>query len=129
MNKESKPIKIEFDGRLIRYICPKCKQIIQFKKKIHGNCLCLNCGQRLDWAPAHDICIEVIRAEDADEAAWIAKEYYAANHMNEEDWTDIDNWRLQLRGEGAELYLLFKNKKVHGQFMRRYAKEGLIHDG
>lgn len=129
MNITAKPVLIKFENRRILYICPKCKESIQFKKKYHGNSLCMRCGQRLDWSPAHDISIEVIKAEDSDEAAWIAKEYYSANGMNEDDWINIDNWRRSLRGDGAELYLLFKTKKAHGVFMRRYAKEGQIHDG
>ena len=129
LNVNSKPVQIEFQGRLIRYICPKCHQVIQFYKKYQGKSLCMNCGQRLEWKPAEDICIEVIQTEDSDEAAWIAKEYYSANGMKEEDYLNIDNWRRALRGDGAELYLLFRNQKAHGKFMRKYAKEGIIHDG
>ena len=129
MNTIAKPVKIDIQGRRILYLCPKCKQSITFKKKIHGNSLCSGCGQRLDWNPAHDISIEVLWAEDSDEAAWIAKEYYAATGMKEDDWIDITKFRQSLRGDGVELYLLFIDKKAHGRFMRKYAKEGIIHDG
>lgn len=129
MNVQARKILIKYEGNLIRYICPKCRQPLQFKKRIHGNSLCMRCGQRLDWNPVHDICVEVIQTQDSDESAWIAKTYYDICKVNDEDRIDIDEWRLTLRGEGAELYLLFRDNKTHGAFMRKYAKEGIIHDG
>ena len=129
INSAAKPIKIELEYNLIHYICPKCKQIIKFRKKVHGTSLCMQCGQRLDWEPANSISVEIIQAEDSDEAAWIAKEYYRATGLKEEEYINIDDFRQSLRGNGAELYLLFMNPKAKGRFMRSYAKEGLIHDG
>ena len=124
----ARPVKIDVQGRRLVYTCPKCKQSISFRKKIRGNSVC-QCGQRLDWSPVHDISAEIIWAEDSDEAAWIAKEYYAAAGLNEDDWIDITQFRQSLRGDGVELYLLFTDKKAYGRFMRKYAKEGIIHDG
>ena len=129
MNTSAKPILIKYEGNLIRYICPKCKQTIQFKKAFIGRSLCMKCGQRLDWSPVHDICSVVIETEDPDEAAWIANEYYKANGMNEEDWIETDTIRKTMKAEKTELYFLFLNPKSKGRFMRRYAKEGIIHDG
>lgn len=129
MNVNAKPVIIETQGRRILYICPKCRQTITFRKKYHGRSLCMQCGQRLDWSPENDIFVEVVHAEDSDEAAWIAKEYYKTNDMKEEDWIDITEFRNSLRGEGADLGLVFLDKRRHGRFMRVYAKEGTIHDG
>ena len=129
MNNSAKKVIIQYNGRLIRYICPKCKQSIQFKKKIHGNSLCMRCGQRLDWEPVHDISIEVIQAADVDDAAWIARQYYDINKMNEDDWFDIDTLRHTIRGDSIELYLLFFDPKKKGQFMRKYAKDNSANDG
>ena len=90
---------------------------------------CKRCGQRLDWNAQDNIYTEVICAKDSDEAAWIAKTYYECTGMKEEDWIDIDTLRQSLRGDGAELYLIFFNPRSHGRFMRKYAKEGIIYDG
>ena len=124
-----KPVQLKLEGKVLHYICPKCKEPITFRRRYQGKSLCLKCGQRLDWSPVNDLYIEVVQAADSDEAAWIAKEYYKTNEMKEEDWIDITDFRNSLRGQGAELYLIFGNKKNHGRFMRNWAKEGLIHDG
>ena len=129
MNDISKNVIIKFDGRLIRYLCPKCKRPIQFKKKIHGNSLCFQCGQRLNWEPVHDISTVTIQAMDTDEAAWIAKQYYEVNRMNEDDWISIDELRRTLKSDSVELYLLFLDPKAKGRFMRRYAKDGTVLEG
>lgn len=129
MNTSAKLVQIKLEGAAIRYICPKCKERILFKKKYLGNSLCLRCGQRLNWDKVHDICSEVIYAEDSDEAAWIAKQYYEATGLKEEDYIDIDNFRQTVKSNGVELFLLFLDSKSRGRFMRRYAKEGQIHDG
>ena len=129
MNDQAKKVQIRFEYPRIIYICPKCRKRIEFLKKIHGNSLCMKCGQRLDWGPVHDISTETIQATDADEAAWLAKLYYETGIIDEKDRMDIDDWRHELRGEGAELYFLFRDNKAHGKFMRRYAKEAPIYDG
>lgn len=129
INENAKPVRIKLDGRKIYYICPKCRKTIQFHKKAHGNSLCMRCGQRLDWSPVHDISSEIIKAADSDEVAWLAKIYYTACGMNEDDWITLDELRHSLRGDGAELYFLFLNKKAHGAFMRKISKEGIIYDG
>lgn len=129
MNDQAKKVIVSFQKPRIFYICPKCKEPIEFLKKIHGNSLCLKCGQRLDWGPVHDISAETIDATDTDEAAWLAKLYYETESIDEKDRIDIDEWRHELRGDGAELYFIFKNNKAHGKFMRKYAKEGPIYDG
>ena len=129
MNVIMKPVQLRLEGRILHYICPKCKQPIEFKRLYHGKSLCRKCGQRLDWSPVDNLYFETVQAADSDEAAWIAKEYYRTNEMKEEDWIDITEMRNSLRGQGAELYLVFGNKKNHGKFMRSYAKEGIIHDG
>ena len=128
-NTCAKKVQIKINGTRILYICPKCKSSIIFKKKILGNSLCMKCGQRLDWTNAHDICSETIYAEDSDEAAWIAKQYYEATGFKEEEHIDIDNFRQTVKNGRIELFLLFLDTKSRGRFMRRYAKEGQIHDG
>ena len=129
MNDQAKKVKIQLDGNLIRYICPKCHKPIEFLKKYHGTSLCMKCGQRLDWSPVHDICSETIQATDADEAAWLGNLYYQLSPVPGLKPIDIDEWRHDLRSEGAELYFLFMNNKSHGAFMRKYAKEAPIYDG
>ena len=129
MNTQMRPIQLKREGRILHYICPKCHEAITFRRRYQGKSLCLKCGQRLDWSPVEDLCIEVVQATDSDEAAWIAKEYYRTNEMKEEEWIDITDFRNSLRGRGVELYLIFGNRKNHGRFMRSYAREGLIHDG
>lgn len=128
-NMSAKAIKIELNNNLIQYICPKCKEILQFKKRRTGTSLCMKCGQRLDWSPVHDISSETIIAGDSDEAAWIANEYYKASGFKESDRIDIDHFRQTLKDDENELYLIFFNPKARGRFMRAYAQEGTIHDG
>lgn len=129
MSNISKPVAVKVDGRLIHYICPQCKKPVAFGKKISMINACKRCKQRLDWKPVEAISAELLYAEDSDEAAWIAKTYYESTGFKEENYIDVDILRQSLRGDGAELYLLFFNPKQHGRFMRKYAKEGTIHDG
>lgn len=126
---EPKKVAIIFEGRLIRYKCPKCNNVLQFHNKHLGKSICQKCGQRLDWSQMEEMCSVTIQANDSDEAAWIAKQYYEINGMKEEDWIDIDELRHSLRGEGCECYLLFKSTKAKGKFMRRYAREASVPDG
>ena len=128
MNTAIKPVLLEYAGNRIFYKCPRCREVLEFKRKYQGRSLCLKCGQRLDWKPAEDISVEVLTTEDSDEAAWIADQYYKACGTPESERLDTDTWRQSLNGE-TELYLLFRNRKSHGMFMRKYAKEGIIHDG
>lgn len=129
MSDISKSVKIEIQGRRILYLCPKCKQSIQFENRIRGNSVCRRCRQHLDWAPVNDISAETITASDSDEVAWLASVYYSTCGFNEDDWIPIEELRHSLRGDGGELYFLFKDKKSHGMFMRKVSKEGKIYDG
>lgn len=122
MNTESKPIIIDIQGRLIRYLCPKCKHPIGFRKKYLGRSLCFRCGQRLDWSPSNDIFTETIDAVDSDEAAWIADCYYTIRKTPNSERLDTDDWRKSLKGKGVELYLIFKDRKEYGRFMRLRSK-------
>ena len=129
MNDQAKKVQVRYQDNRILYLCPKCKQSVIFKRKIHGTSLCMRCGQRLDWSDTKDIYAETIQATDADEAAWLATIYYEITNTPEEKRISIDDWRLSLRGRGPELYFLFKDSKQYGKFMRRYAREGIIYDG
>lgn len=129
MNDKAKKVVVQYDYPRIRYICPKCKKVIEFKKKMHGIRLCTKCGQYLDWSDAKDIYFEAITALDPDEAAWLGNLYYHTGPIEEKDWMDIDEWRHSLKGRGVELYFLFKDSKSHGKFMRKFAKEAPIYDG
>ena len=128
MNTQSRPIQIRYEGRLIRYICPKCHQPVTFRRRYLGRSLCLKCGQKLDWEPTSDICTETVTAMDSDEAAWIASTYYKIIGTPEGEQLDTDDWRMSIHNK-TELYLYFKTPKQRGSFMRKYSKEGFPNDG
>jgi hypothetical protein len=88
-----------------------------------GKSLCIQCGQRLDWTFPDGLSFETVEAGDSDEAAWIANTYYECVKPPESERLDTDDWRKSLRNKTTELYLIFFDKKQHGQFMRKYAKE------
>ena len=115
------PVRVRTMNRRYHYICPKCGRPIEFKKRV-TNHLCLRCGQKLDWDGTEKQISEIVTASDSSEALCIAERYFATNQMAEKDWFDLEDWRKSLRGR-TELFLIFKNEKAHGEFMRWAGKE------
>lgn len=129
MNTEARPVIIEQKAQRIFYRCPKCKGALVFRKRCLGKNLCIQCGQRLDWRSFDRYSFETVKANDQDEAAWLAEVYYQTIKASERSRLDTDDWRKSLSHDGTELYFIFSDNKAHGAFMRKISKEGIIHDG
>ena len=61
---------------------------------------------------------EIIHAEDSRDALEIAEGYLAATGMNEKDWIPLSNWVKDLKGNGADLYLIFQNPQDYKVFKK-----------
>ncbi len=122
LNTESKPVTIEYKNHKISYICPKCKKVLEFRKKYQGKSLCLKCGQRLDWDSLNNIFVEIVTIKGSEEAATIADMYFGILGIPASERFDTDIWRRSFRDKYAQFYLLFPDRKTHGRFMRLRAK-------
>ena len=125
-NTEKKTVRRSFLGTRILYNCPKCGQLLLFRKKIHQG-LCMNCGQRLDWSDFDDMGTVWIQVHDAEEAGYWAAQY--EYFTGETYGIDTEKWRLsvtKLRDWPMLLYFAFPYGKDYGRFMRKAAKEATV---
>ena len=74
LNSEKKKVRRSFLGTRILYNCPKCGQLLGFKKKLHSG-ICMNCGQKLDWDDFDNMSCIYLKVYDADESAYWASQY------------------------------------------------------
>lgn len=121
-NRNKKKVIRQTEGNRILYICPKCKQPIEFHKK-HMKSLCTNCGQYLDWAGSESLdCIWLV-CQNMEEAYYSAKQY--EDICGTSYGLNLDEWRLKAdRWWPKNLYFPFLDKTAYGRFMRWVAKDG-----
>lgn len=124
-NTEKKVVRRSFLGTRVLYNCPKCGKLLNFKKKMHQG-LCMNCGQRLDWADYGEMNCVWLEIHDGEEAGYWADQYKKVNGALYK--VDYESWRLSMtrRDYPALLYFPFPNGKDYGRFMRKAAKEATI---
>jgi hypothetical protein len=126
LNTNRKPVLRRLEGKQIRYICPKCKEVLHIKSKYKQN-LCMRCGQYLDWEPiANDWYTVYIICQNQDEAGYYTGAYY--KHSGNEELLApgifSDRTKVINREWPKELMFIFLEKKGYGRFMRWLAKEG-----
>ena len=124
-NVDKKKVRRCFYGTRIFYNCPKCGQVITFRKKMHRN-LCMNCGQYLDWADYENRACVWIQVENAEDAGYWASEYESATSTLYR--IDFEAWRLSMTKKRYPMLLFFPfpEGKAYGRFMRKAAKEADI---
>ena len=124
-NVDKKKVRRSFYGTKIFYNCPKCGQVITFRKKMHKN-LCINCGQYLDWSDYDNMACVCLKVTDAEEAGYWASQYETA--IGTLYGIDYEEWRLSMTKKRYPMLLFFPfpEGKAYGRFMRKASKEGNI---
>lgn len=123
LNSEKKKVRRSVLGTRIFYNCPKCGQVLMYKKKMHQG-ICMNCGQRLDWSDYDNLSCVWLLVHDSEEAGYWAAQYESINGDAYE--IDTEKWRLIRKDYPLLLYFPFLNGKDYGRFMRKAAKEATI---
>jgi DNA-directed RNA polymerase subunit RPC12/RpoP len=125
LNSEKRKVRRSFLGTRIIYNCPKCGQILSFKKKLHSG-ICMNCGQNLDWDDFDNMACTYLRVADSDEAGYWASQYETI--CGTLYGIDFEEWRLSMTRKTYPmlLYFPFPFGKEYGRFMRKAAKEATI---
>ena len=125
LNSEKRKVRRSFLGTRILYNCPKCGQLLGFKKKLHSG-ICMNCGQKLDWDDFDNMACVYLKVADADESAYWASQY--ENICGTLYGIDFEEWRLSMTRKTYPmlLYFPFAFGKEYGRFMRKAAKEATV---
>lgn len=125
LNTDKKTVRRSILGTRIFYNCPKCGQLLTYKKKMHQG-LCMNCGQGLNWGEYGQMPAVYLSVRDADEAGYWAGQY--EKEAGTLYGIDFESWRLSMTRKVYPmlLYFPFADEKAYGRFMRRAAKEATI---
>ena len=125
LNNEKKKIRRSILGTRIFYNCPKCGQLLNYKKKLHSG-ICMHCGQKLDWDDLENMACVWLEVHDSDEAGYWASQYEQLNGTLY--GIDFEEWRLSMTRKDYPmlLYFPFPEGKAYGRFMRKAAKEATI---
>ena len=125
LNHEKKKVRRSFIGTRILYNCPKCGQLLNFKKKLHFG-ICMHCGQKLDWDVFDNMACAYLKVTDADEAGYWASQYETI--CGTLYGIDFEEWRLSMTRKDYPmlLYFPFAFGKEYGRFMRKAAKEATV---